>query len=50
MKKIGIKIVSHFKKDDFMFMLIPTFGFLKDEGDWSINFVWLGFDLQIGNL
>lgn len=50
MKKIGVRIRVHFNKNDFMFMLIPTFGFLKDEYDWSLNFVWLGFDLQIGNI
>lgn len=49
MKKIGTRIRVHFNKNDFMFMLIPTFGFLKDKTDWSINFVWFCFDFQIGN-
>lgn len=50
MKNIGTRIRVHFDKNDFMFVLIPTIGFFKDEMDWSINLVWLCFDFQIGNI
>ena len=49
MRRIEIRFTTHLKKDNFMFLLLPSFGYLKAGKEWSIIFIWLYFDLQIGN-
>lgn len=48
MKRIEVNFITHLRKDNFICLLFPTFGFLSDEDEWSIMFFWLFFDLQIG--
>lgn len=49
MRRIEISFTTHFRKGDVMFLLLPSFGYLTAGKEWPIIFIWLCFDLQIGN-
>lgn len=42
-----VTVDKYTDKNDFIFAIIPTIAFSKNNGIWSIGFLWMCFSINI---